>query len=172
MLMMKAIKAPKFSTKHLYKELDKAQKDFAKIAKKRFQRTTTYWQEKVVFDVSKSDAKRTGIWAVGISTKNEIWNWVNEGTRGPYQIRAKNYPVLVFKVGGKPKTKRTATGNVTSGRGKPGTKTVTKKEVTHPGIEPRQFGVQIVKKLDPVFNRMYRAAWLKGTEEDRMWEGR
>ena len=166
MIKMKAIKAPQLSTKYLYKELDKAQDKFAKIAKRRFQRTVTYWDEKVVFDVSKSDAKWTDIWAVGISTKNQIWNWVSGGTRGPYPIRAKNYPVLVFKVGGKTKTKP---GNVTSRKGKPGTATRTAKEVMHPGIKPRQFGVQISKRLEPRFNRMYRAAFLKGTEADRMW---
>ena len=167
--MMKPITAPKFSTKYLYAELGKAQDDFAKVALKEFKKTVANWSSPAVtFDVSKTDAKSTGVWALGISTKDKRWIWTSGGTR-PHIIRAKNYPVLVFKPGSTPKTKP---GSITSGKGKPGTGIRTPKVVHHPGTKPRLFGVQISKALQPRFNRMYRAAWLKGTEEDRMWEGR
>ena len=71
--------------------------------------------------------------------------WVDDGTKGPYTIAAKNAPFLMFQVGGSPKTFK---GSLMSTSGNPGTAWRSAKEVTHPGIEEREFSQTVADRLD------------------------
>lgn len=91
---------------------------------------------------------------------SQIFSWVDQGTEGPYTIRAKNAPFLVFSVPHAPKTlplprmvgglpslrKRLPKGEVTGEK-----HLVAVKEVTHPGIEPRLFMKYSAARMRQVF---------------------
>ena len=102
----------------------------------------------------------TGKWA-------KIWNWVSQGTKGPYKIRAKNAPFLMFRSGYKPRTTpkgRTATF------GGPGVATGSwnkKQEVTHPGIEARDFEGLIRNQYAQTFSKIIRKAIKDGARMAR-----
>ena len=85
--------------------------------------------------------------------------WVDQGTEGPYTIRAKNAPYLVFKVptapmtlpmprmigGAAPRRERPPAGEMGEAH------FVSVKEVTHPGIEPRYFVNYVVTRVRLLF---------------------
>ena len=172
MIQFKAIKPPKFSTDQLYLMLEGACKGFSKTAVTEFKKTSRTWKDKPTFEFRYANARSMGSGQQGayvhVWTNHQKWNWANEGTR-PHVIRARRAPMLVFAVGGRPKTKP---GRIAAGPGKKGNKVIRKKAVQHPGGKARDFTGQITEKLRPVWNRTMRAAWLKGTEADRMWGGR
>lgn len=108
----------------------------AKAVKVDFQVTTQTWVTKPDFVIEDGPGKRT------ISTDNEIYGYVNDGTR-PHIITAKNKKVLVFGVGGRPKTRVRAIGST---KGSEGNTTVFAKSVQHPGTEARAFDEVIADK--------------------------
>jgi len=85
--------------------------------------------------------------------------WVDQGTKGPYTIKAKNAPYLVFKVptapmtlpmprmigGVGPRRQRTPAGEMGEAH------FVSVEEVTHPGIEPRHFIAYVVTRVRLLF---------------------
>lgn len=111
-------------------------------------------------------AKPTFTFAIGLDGKDAIvivgpagnpkgaqkWVWLDEGTKKNYPIKAKNAPFLVFRHGSgfKAKTKvKTFASN-------PGANTgpwVRKKEVTHPGIEAREWSEEIAELRQKQFAR-------------------
>lgn len=91
---------------------------------------------------------------------NAIWRWVDMGTgkwgkrKSPYPIRPKRTNtkgVLSFRTGYQPRTAPVAKFNVGMGRATGGW--VSKKEVMHPGIEPREFTETVYKLIDKTFKR-------------------
>lgn len=95
----------------------------------------------------KVDGPKTvaGVRQVEYSTVSTPYVWVEDGTRGPYPIKAKNVPMLKYKLGGMPKTKP---GRFQSMAGAPGAMLRQSKEVTHPGIEARDFFTHIQEQMD------------------------
>lgn len=93
--------------------------------------------------------------SVKVFTPSQKYAWVDEGTKGPYRITAKNKPLLIFAVGGKPKTKPNVIGST---QGKPGTMWRSKPFVIHPGIKPRNFSEEIQKRRrKPFYKKMKEA---------------
>ena len=169
---MKAVESPVFETGYLYKALDEALAKFAKLVHIEFGRTTRTWEEDVVFEIVYEPGikpfrtrTRTAVVGFAVRTANKIWNWVDAGTK-PHGIDAKNAPFLVFGWPSRPKTRP---GSTESGESWTGPNVARLTHVDHPGTEPRKFGEQIRDKLEATYSRMMRRAWLKGTEEDRMW---
>lgn len=78
-------------------------------------------------------------------TQDTPYVWVDNGTDGPYEIPPKNAPALRFKTGGFPKTFK---GSLISTAGAPGSVWRSALKVTHPGIEAREFSVEIAKILE------------------------
>lgn len=79
-----------------------------------------------------------------------IFRWVDQGTRGPYIIRAKNpSKPLRFQVGGQPKTLPGARANV--GTGAKSGAWVSKIQIIHPGIRKRGFTDDIIQSVRPEF---------------------
>lgn len=126
------------------------------------------WDHKPGFGVQvvrRAGALISTLQALGKNAK--IWYWVSLGTKGPYPIKAKNAPSLVFRGGYTPKTTpkgRTATF------GGPGVATgswVSKQEVEHPGIKARDFETLVRSKYTQTFRRIIRRAIKEGAEKAR-----
>ena len=115
--------------------------DAADAVKKDFEKTTQGWQHSVTFTIVKKGDDRI------ISTDDEVWGFVDEGTRS-HLIVARRARVLRFAVGGTPKTQP---GRITSGSGSAGGAVVMRPRVNHPGTKARLFSQQIAK------------LWTKGT---------
>jgi hypothetical protein len=111
-----------------------------------FELTTAFWEHPVKFEklinITKDNIE------VAVATDDEIYGYVNNGTR-PHLIPKGNLPYpLRFKVGGRAKT---TPGMIPSGRGAKGTKQVYAKSVHHPGTKARDFDGLIQKRWDKTF---------------------
>lgn len=114
-----------------------------------FEKTTTTWSSRPSFTVVKSATAR-----YGVKTNSERWNWIDRGTRRR-TIRAKPGGLLLFKVGGRAKSKP---GTVRSFKGSRGSKWRAARKVKHPGIRARHWTTTIVKRMQPqAANRLRRA---------------
>jgi hypothetical protein len=71
--------------------------------------------------------------------------YVDQGTKGPYPIPAKNKPLLKWKSGFIAKT---APGRLVSQPGASFGGWRSAKEVTHPGIKPREISKQVADEVD------------------------
>lgn len=86
------------------------------------------------------------------STTSTPYVWVDNGTDGPYEIHAKNFPVLSFKPDSKPKTQP---GKLMSMPGFSGSQWRSAESVIHPGITPRHFTEEVVKIVQPLIVVLY-----------------
>lgn len=127
-------------------ELTKFANEFANDMLLDFELTTAFWEHKVKFEklIDVSGAKVE----ILIGTDDEIYGYVNNGTK-PHKIKpkGKGYP-LAFMVGGSPKT---TPGKAVSSKGTLGTLPVKAMEVDHPGTKAREFDKQIAKKFEKKF---------------------
>lgn len=147
------------------KDIEAAMQREGDIVKRMYEKTTRTWSDpkpefktKVVREARGPRGGRGGAYSVCTWTDDQKFIWVDHGTKGPYPIRAKNKPYLIFKVGGKPKTRPRIIG---SGAGKPGTTLIITKEVTHPGIKAREFSDEIRKRRRPKFFKNMKLAMEK-----------
>jgi hypothetical protein len=115
--------------------VDKGMDDAADAVKQDFEKTVKGWEHPVTFAITTQGADRV------ITTDDEIWGYVDAGTR-PHVIVAKRARVLRFATGGSPKT---APGRITSGGGSKGGAVVFRPRVNHPGTKARLFSQQIAK---------------------------
>ena len=135
----------------------------ARVIKKDFEDTTKHWKHKVKFEYIVSLAK--GNVAILVTTDDEIYRYVNEGTK-PHDIWAGAYTgksnkrVLAFPSSFTPKTKP---GSLATGRGRKGRVDTFVPMVHHPGTEAREFDTLIEEK---------RAKWYKRQMEDAMRKAR
>jgi hypothetical protein len=125
-----------------------------------FEKRVANWKHKPAFKARKyitGDAIRLNVYPAG---EKQIYEYVTKGTRGPYPIPKIPKPPgkwLLF-TGGK-YTPRTTPGG---GYGGPGISIgfpVFAKQVSHPGIEPRDFEGIIRKEQAPWFSRTMENAW-------------
>ena len=131
--------------KKFKQQITKAAERTRNQIKRDFEKTTKNWKTEVDFEVKR---KRTGdTYTFTASTDNEIYGYVNNGTR-PHLIEAKNAPFLVFAYGGTPKTQPNV---LKSGKGSRGTKWASKKSVKHPGTEARNF--------DTIIKDRFKVKW-------------
>jgi len=87
----------------------------------------------------------------------QIYKWVTEGTEGGYKIPKAGPGYLAFQLGYKPKTKppgKIGGPGIYSG---PWVRGVM--QVTHPGIDPRNFEAVIAEDEAPWFSREMENAW-------------
>lgn len=121
--------------KALPKAVEKGMREAAEAVKRDLESTTEGWQHQVEFTITQSGSTYT------ISTDDEIWNYVDKGTR-PHIIVGHG-KMLRFMAGGAPKTQP---GRVRSGSGSPGSVVVIRPRVNHPGTEARDFSGTIAKR--------------------------
>lgn len=110
----------------------------AKATKVDFDVTTQTWKNRPSFAIDEQPGERV------ISTDDEIYGYVNDGTR-PHIIRARNAKVLAFGTPSSPKTAPRVIGSTSGGRGS----TVVKvRQVQHPGTDAREFDATIADKWE------------------------
>jgi len=90
-----------------------------------------------------------------VTTTDEIFGYVEKGTRKHIIRPRKRGKQLFFKTGGKPKTQ---VGVIQSTSGSPGKNPVFAKEVRHPGTKARNFTRVIAKKWQPRYTRAIEKA--------------
>jgi hypothetical protein len=148
--------------------LNELRKEGAAI-KKEFEKTTATWEgSKPTFKIAIGLTGTDAIVLIGPAGNPEgaqKWVWLNEGTKKNYPITAKNPriikrkgktiimpPMLIFRDGRgfKPKTR---IKTFTSGRGANTGPWVSKEEVTHPGVEARDWTGEIVKRRRKKFTK-------------------
>ena len=160
MITFRAIKPGAFNLKALEAELKKAQRDWMTKVVKEYQGTTKNWKHKVAFTGRMSE--RGMVTTTEVGTDDEIYGYVDEGTR-PHIIRPKRPGgTLAFPSVSVPKTKP---GSLVSGSGKRGSVDTFRKEVHHPGTEARDFSKQIKKKMEPVLEADMQNAMGRGAKK-------
>lgn len=162
-IFSKTVKPAKFNVKAFADAFKKASEKISKEIKKEFEITTIGWDTDVVFE--ELVAVGPDAIEVLVATDNEIYGYVNDGTR-PHKIRAKPGKTLAFKWGGPGSYKaKTAPGKLVhnpSGGNVVGGKFVRPMEVDHPGFEGRNFDKIITKEFTPKYKRAMEAAMKVG----------
>lgn len=127
----------------------KGMRDAAEAVKLDFELTTQGWKHKVTFTITE-----VGDTDLAVGTDDEIWKWVDEGTK-PHDIVARNGALLRIPTGGAAKT---IPGRLTSGAGARGSVIIFRKRVRHPGTKARRFTQEIQKRWTRGVQPFIRAA--------------
>lgn len=157
-VLVKAIRPSKLKEKGLRLELLNAMRKAGTTIKKDFEKTTETWEKKPEFELVIS-LRKPGP-AILVDTDNEIYRYVNDGTK-PHPIFAGIFTgkskkrVLSFPSQFTPKTK---VRQLRSFRGFKGGPNVQRPFVQHPGTEARRFDEVIRKKRTPWFKRRMERA--------------
>lgn len=93
---------------------------------------------------------RVGRAGVEVRVDDEIWNYVDKGTR-PHVIRARRAAVLAFTSG---YTAKTRPGSIIARSGGPSGEKVFAKEVMHPGTKARGFSRRLKAKWKEKWPRL------------------
>lgn len=156
----RVIKAKKPKVASMMLELKRGMTDVTKAGDKFFRLTVMTWEKKPKF---KREVEIKDISIIGrIYTEDEIYGYVSEGTKGPYKIRPKRAKALVFQSGYTAKTKPGGLFAVTGGSFG---ETVHTQEVTHPGIEARDFPKEVAKFIDPYMTGRMQEAMKSAAEK-------
>jgi len=151
--LVKGLKPKKLKIKQVRLNILNVLRAEGKAVKKELDKTITTWK----------GAKPTLEIAIGLTGKDAIvligpggnkegaqkWGWLDEGTDA-HIIRAKNAPNLVFQTKFTPKTKVKSFSS-SAGSLAPPWRSV--KQVQHPGIKPRQWSLEIVKRRKKRFTK-------------------
>jgi len=171
--LCKAIKPPKLNMDAVRLELlNELRKEARRIVREDLNATVRTWDTEVEFSFSIS-LRQPGP-QVDFFTDNQVWNWVNEGTR-PHDIWAGYYTgksnkrTLAFPSAFSPKTRP---GKLASGTGRSGGPTVYTPHVRHPGTKARNFIKAIVKKRQKLFKRAMEKAMVRGAKKSGHYAGR
>lgn len=158
-LVWKAIKPQRLKDKSFRMTIYNKARAVGNAIKKDFEATTKTWNHKPSFTVDVS-TKGQGP-AVLVGTSDEIYTYVNEGTK-PHAIFPRKAKVLRFQGGYKAKT---SPGNIGSSAGGASGPTLFRPFVQHPGTKARKFDEVIAKKWQPLFKKEMQAAMAEATRE-------
>ena len=139
-------------------ELLNALRKSGRHIRKDFNQTTKSWKKKPKFEMAVSLKLPPGP-QVSVTTDNEIFGYVDQGTK-PHPIKPKKPGgVLVFQP---LYTAKTAPGIIGSGQGGSSGDSVFAKGVMHPGTEARRFSKTIAKAHSKKFARLMQEAINRG----------
>ncbi len=149
MFLVKAIKPQRFKNKEFNRIFrNRLRRVGRQLIKEDFEPTVKMWEHEVKFNLHTHLTARTPSPSIEIDTDDEIWNWLDQGTK-PHDIWAGAYTgksqkkTLAFPSLFAPKTKPRALSSVPGMSGGP---LVFTPYVHHPGTEPREWNKAIVKK--------------------------
>lgn len=154
--LAKGIKPKKLRVDKVRLNLLNALRAQGKIVKKELEKTTAAWKgAKPTFEflISLTGGNATVLIGPGGNIEGaQKWEWIDKGTKKNYPIVAKNVPNLIFRHGSgfTPKTR------VKVFASRSGTNTgswIRKKKVIHPGIEAREWSVEIAKRRKKPFTK-------------------
>lgn len=158
-VLVKAIKAPRLRDDAMRLVLLNAMRKAGRfLVKTDFKKTTKTWKHQPKFETLIS-LKPPGP-TILIGTDDQVWNWLNEGTR-PHAIFAgiftgkSNKKALAFPSRFKPKTR---VKSLKSQAGSSGGPTVVVPFVQHPGTEAREWGQLIATKRQRWFQKQMERA--------------
>jgi hypothetical protein len=153
--LVKGLKPKRLKIKEVRLNILNALREEGKIVKAELDKTTATWKgAKPTFEIAIGLTGRDAIVLIGPAGNKEgaqKWVWLDEGTK-PHPIVAKNAPNLIFR-DGRGFTPKTKVKTFSSGPGANTGPWVKKKQVTHPGIEARQWSTEIVKRRKKRFTR-------------------
>lgn len=159
-VLIKEIKPQRFREEVFNRELRNALRRVGYRLKKDFEGTTATWEHQPKFVVKSHLTKQLPSPSVEVYTEDEIYRYVNEGTR-PHDIWAGAYTgkseakTLAFPSMFIPKT---TPGSLEVDYGASGGETVFTPYVRHPGTKARKFDQQIKEKREKWFrNQMHEA---------------
>ena len=143
----------------LKKELYDALDHTGNIINDDFDKTVRTWKKAAKFKKKGPEQYRSGL-AVTISTDDEIYFYIDEGTKA-HIIKPRRAKRLGFRSGYKAKTRVGVVGSRAGGASGP---FVTAKQVMHPGFPARKFAKTIAKRRQKnlvnltklAFNRSFR----------------
>lgn len=127
----------------------KGMRQAADAVKADYEETVKGWDNPAEFTITEQ-----GDGSIVVGTDDKVWKMVDEGTP-PHVITPKRGKVLVFGVGGRPKT---TPGRLRSGGGSKGNIVVIRPRVNHPGTKPRSFTALIMKRWKRGVQPFIRAA--------------
>ena len=151
-LTVKEIKPARFKDKAFKAAMAKAAKRAGKDIKKDFEATTKTWKHKVKFTVVSSVDPNV---EVLVGTDDEIYGYVNYGTKPHLIFPKKPGGVLAFPSSYTAKTKPRVIGSTAGGPSGP---IMIRPYVEHPGTEAREFDKVIQQKWTPRFKRLMEQA--------------
>jgi hypothetical protein len=153
--LVKGLKPKKLKVKQVRLNILNVLRTEGQIVKKELDKTTATWKgAKPTFEIAIGLTGTDAIVLIGPAGNQEgaqKWVWLDEGTKA-HIIRAKNVPNLIFR-DGRGFTPKTKVKTFSSGPGANTGPWVKKKQVTHPGIDARQWSVEIVKRRKKRFTR-------------------
>ncbi|RPJ40147.1 MAG: hypothetical protein EHM35_00650 [Planctomycetaceae bacterium] len=166
-IRVQAIKAKALNVKAVQREVQKALEETGKILQKEFGKTTESWQgAKPTFQVTTGGmASRAFVHCFPGGDEEGVEKWVrlDEGTEHNYPIAARKAPMLVYQSEFSPKT---TPGSLSSkGGGKSGPYDRRRKQVIHPGVDPRNWSQTLGEQEEDAFADRIQAAVEKGLEE-------
>lgn len=158
----KEIKTPRMNIQPTRKLIQNAVQAEAKFQKNELQKTVSAWKRKPKFRQETISHDPTLIVAVGPekSKTGQIWIWLNDGT-SRHTIRARRAPYLRFQQNYSPGTTPGQFSSVPSGSWGPWAR---KRQVTHPGTEPRDWTNILSKKRQRPFRDRILKAVQKGAK--------
>ncbi|MFA5323890.1 MAG: hypothetical protein WC373_14560 [Smithella sp.] len=159
-VVIKQIKPAKLKEDALRLELLNSMKTFGTMMKKEFEKTTKTWKHKPKFEILRALSSNLGKVEVTVETNDEIYGYVNNGTKQHIIEPKKPGGKLSFMWGGpgsySPKTSPGVIGSQKGGMSG-GEKTV-RAWVIHPGTEARNFDEMIAKLMQPRFKAQMQDA--------------
>lgn len=156
-IVVKEIKPERFKDKAFKDAILKAANKYADVLQDDFEKTTETWEHEVEFE-KEVDYKPNGP-EVLVGTDDEIYGYVNNGTRKDYPIPKAGPGLLRFQWGGKGSyTPKTTPKVIGSKPGGPSGPIVFMRQVIHPGIEARHFDKEIQRIHEPKFKRAMEQA--------------
>lgn len=128
------------STKEYQRAIEQAVDKTANLIHRDYRSTVATWEHKVTF--TQTVDKRGGVFAIEVSTDDDIYGYVDRGTR-PHVIRPKRARALRFRGGYRAKTR---VGVIGSRQGGAFGATVHAMSVNHPGFPGRKFSETIRRR--------------------------
>ncbi len=147
MIKATAIRAHKFDPHAFEREFVQAGQKIADGMLKDFQKTTKTWEHEVKFETQVSASSNR--MNVTVFTQDEIYGYVNDGTKRHRIKPKKKGGVLAFPSTFSPKTKVRVIGSTKGKKGKVDVVVGGDEGVMHPGTKARKFTVEIGKKWRP-----------------------
>ena len=149
----------KFDLRSVTAEVQKELENEAKYLEKQFKKTTRTWKHKPRFESITAVTGQSMELLVG--TEDVIYGWVNNGTKKhPITPRNKSGLLRFRKDGYKPKTRVGVVNSFAGRKAKPPLYSF--KQVTHPGIKPRNFAANIARQREKTFVRKINNAVKRG----------
>ena len=152
-IFAKPLTPRKFNDKAFLDEITKEVNRTAKDVKKDFEKTTKTWKKKPVFEIVIAIGPKSADFLIG--TDDEIYGYVDQGTRPHVILPTKPGGVLAFQSKFSPKTVPNVLG---SRSGRSGGNTVFSRGVIHPGTEPRNFSKMIKRIWTPIYKKRIEQA--------------